>query len=97
MDAISTGRVLLGTWLDIRKLMYRKGDWTRAWLGLKAGGSLPACGTMPTEVQSEAVKLPGNRLAHALRYPGPTQLRRQRLEPGGSAPFAASPRTPIRG
>jgi hypothetical protein len=87
---MSKGCVLLGIWLDIRKLIQGKADWSWAWLELKEGCSLPACGTMPTEVQSEAVKLPGNRLAHALRYAEPMELERQRLPPGGSAPFTAS-------
>ena len=52
---------------------------------------------MPTEGQSEAVKLPGNRLAHALRYPEPMELEHQRLQPGGSAPFTASQNTQVAG
>jgi hypothetical protein len=89
--------VLLGVWLDIRKLVWTREDWIWAWLELKEGCSLPACGTMANRGTSEAVKLPGNRLAHALRYPEPMELEHQRLQPGGSAPFTASQNTQVAG
>lgn len=98
MDTTSNRRVLLEIWLETVEIgVGEEGKITWAWLELDKAAAYQHAARLPTEVQSEAVKLPGNRLAHALRYPESKELWRQRLQPGGSAPFTASPTTRFRG
>ena len=98
MDTVSNRRVLLEIWVETVEIgVGEEGKITWAWLELDKAAAYQHAARLPTEVQSEAVKLPGNRLAHALRYPEPMELEHQRLQPGGSAPFTASQNTQVAG